>query len=528
MPAGEMPPMTATDAATPPAGVLRAVRVILDPTPRQAAALASHAGAARAAFNYHLAEKMAAHRAYAAEVAYRTYIDFAGLDPNAAYAAAKKAVTAAKTHRIPGMPDSIKKMYADPDYGWLPEVNRYAISSGMRAADTAWSNWLASLSGERPGPRMGYPRFKKKGRARSAFTLYHDVKAPSLRPDGPRRWRFPAKVGGSIRLKGNARRLARRIARGTACVKNVTVAQSGGQWVASILVEDFAQLPAGPTRRQRAAGTVGVDVGVTHLAALSTGEHVPNPRHLRRAQARLVKAQRALSRTQWRVEGTGELVAVPVRGRRHVETSGRRKARARLAKAHAEVAQARATTLHALTKTLATSYAVVVVEDLAVKGMTAAPAARPDPASPGAFLPNGAAAKGGLNRAVLDAAFGEIRRQLTYKTSWYRSTLQVAPRFYPSSKTCSACGAVKAKLRLAERVFSCPACGHAEDRDINAAKNLAARSWTPAESGSLKTPAEPAHASRRRADNDAGRPWPPQAPVTVGEESPTRPPPSPA
>ena len=121
---------------------------------------------------------------------------------------------------------------------------------------------------------------------------------------------------------------------------------------------------------------------------------------------------------------------------------------------------------------------VLADQTVTVEDPEAAPAARPDPDRPGAFLPNGAAAKGGLNRAVLDAAFGEIRRQLTYKTSWYGSTLQVAPRFYPSSKTCSACGAVKAKLRLAERVFSCPACGHAEDRDINAAKNLAARSWT--------------------------------------------------
>lgn len=503
-------------------GVMRAVRVVLVPTPRQAAALASHAGAARAAYNYHLAGKVAAHRAWAGEVAYRTYTDHADLPPDAALTAARKAVTAAKAHRIPGMPDSIKAFYADPAYPWLDQVNRYAVSSGMRDADTAWRNWLASLAGIRKGPKIGYPRFKKKGRARDSFTLYHDVENPGLRPDGYRRWIFPKKVGGSIRIKGNVRRLARRIKAETARVKNVTIARSGHQWIASILIEDFAQLPTTPTPRQRRGGMVGVDLGVNALAALSTGEIIDNPRHLARAHARLTMAQRALARTQWRVEATGDLVDVPVRGRRHVETTGRRKARADLTRAHARVAAARAATIHALTKRLATSYRVIVIEDLAVKGMTAAVQPRPDPDRPGRYLPNGRAAKAGLNRAIADAAFGEIRRQLEYKTAWYGATLSLAPRYYPSSKTCSACGAVKATLRLTERTYACHECGHTQDRDINAARNLAALMDAREKQESLNAgragPGEPSPAS-----SDAGRSGPTRAPATAAEESPARP-----
>lgn len=517
--------MTSDDDVAERAGVMRAVRVVLDPTPRQAAALASHAGAARTAFNYALAAKVAAHRAWTADVAYRTYTDHGHLPPDAALVAAKKAVTAARAHRVPSMMTTIKAMYVDPDYPWLGEVNRYAISSGMRDADTAWANWVGSLRGTRKGPRIGYPRFKKKGRCRDSFTLFHDVKRPSLRPDGHRRWVFPAKVGGSIRLKGNVRRLARRIARGTARVKHVTVARSGGQWVAAILVEDFAQLPAGPNRRQRAGGVVGVDVGIHHLAALSTGELVENPRHLRRAQDKLAAAQRRLSRTKWR-DAAGDLVDVPVRGRRYVETSGRRKARADLAKAHARVAQARAATLHSLTKHLATEFAVVAVEDLAVKNMGAAPAPKPDPARAGNYLPNGRAAKAGLNRALRDVAFGEIRRQLAYKTAWYGSTLAAAPRFFPSSKTCSSCGAAKTTLRLAERVYRCPACHHTQDRDINAARNIRAAIITDARetqesiNAGRATPGAP----RPGTGVDAGRPGPqPGVPVTAAEESAARP-----
>ncbi|MEU4213228.1 RNA-guided endonuclease TnpB family protein [Streptomyces sp. NPDC026206] len=139
-----------------------------------------------------------------------------------------------------------------------------------------------------------------------------------------------------------------------------------------------------------------------------------NPRHVRQAEKRLAKAQRTLSRTE---KGSA---------RRH-------KARSRVARLHHELAERRATALHALTKRLTTGFTTVAIEDLNVAGMTRS--ARGTLAAPGRCVRQ----KSGLNRAILDAAPGELRRQLTYKTTWYGSTLAVLDRWWPSNKTCSAC-----------------------------------------------------------------------------------------
>ncbi|MGH3827564.1 MAG: RNA-guided endonuclease TnpB family protein [Pseudonocardiaceae bacterium] len=127
---------------------------------------------------------------------------------------------------------------------------------------------------------------------------------------------------------------------------------------------------------------------------------------------------------------------------------------------HARVADLRADALHQVTTRLAQRHQVVVVEDLNVAGMLRR--------KPGA-------GSGGrrLNRAIADAAPGQVRRQLGYKTGWYGSRLVVADRWYPSSKTCSACGVVKAKLALAERIYRCEHCDTVIDRELNAAINLA-------------------------------------------------------
>lgn len=447
--------------------ILRAYRVPLEPTTAQQDALSSHAGASRAAFNYHLAAKVHTHRMWSACVTDLTYTRYAHLPADKALLAARK--DASRYYRTPTYQPSIKAFFADPDYQWRTEVNRRALTSGMRQADTAWKNWLDSLRGQRAGRRVGYPRFKSKGRTRDSFTLFHDVKKPSLRPDGYRRLTLPKKlsVTGSIRLKGNIRRLARRIKKETARIQSVTISRTGTGWVASILALETIDVPDKPTPRQRTAGTIGVDVGIHHLAALSDGTIIDNPRHLQKAHQRLTKAQRTLSRTKWRLPD-GSLVAAPKRGQRAEPTAGRRRAQARLGRIHAEVAQHRATTVHSLTKQLATSHAVVAIEDLGVAGMTAS--ARGTLEKPGTNV----RAKAGLNRAILDASFAEIRRQLTYKTSWYRSELAITGRFVPTSKTCSTCGAVKAKLPLSMREYHCDHCGTHLDRDVNAARNIAA------------------------------------------------------
>ena len=445
--------------------ILRAYRVPLDPTDAQSAALASHAGASRAAFNWALGAKVHAHRMWSACVADLTYTRYGHLDADQALAAAKK--DASRYYRIPTSQTNEKAFDRDPDYAWRTEVNRRSWVSGMRQADTAWQNWLDSLTGRRAGRRVGYPRFKSKGRCRDSFTLAHDVKRPSIRPDGYRRLTLPKKISvtGSIRLKGNIRHLARRIRRGVARIQSATISRAGNGWSVSILALETLDIPDHPTPRQQAAGAVGVDVGVHHLMAFSDATIIDNPRHLRAAQKRLTRAQRALSRSKWRLPN-GDLIDTPKRGQRVTPTTGRVKARARLAREHAAVAQHRASTLHAITKQLATSHAVVAVDDLNVAVMTRS--ARGSIDKPGRNV----AAKAGLNRSILDASFAEMRRQLTHKTSWYRSQLLPSGCFVPTSRTCSTCGAEKANLPLSERVYHCENCATVLDRDVNAAKNV--------------------------------------------------------
>lgn len=455
--------------------VMRAYRVALDPTQDQHAALASHAGASRAAYNYHLAAKMAAHRAWSREVAWSTYSDHAALPPAGALGAAKKSVAKAKLVPFPTYMDTIKAFCADPDNAWYRQVNRYALTSGMQAADRAWKNWADSAAGKRAGRRVGYPRFHAKGRARDSFTLFHDVKKPTLRPAGYRRLVLPEKItgqrGGSIRLHGNVRKLARRITNGDARIQSVTISRGGRRWWVSILAKEFVEVPDRPNRAQRAAGPVGVDVGVHHYAALSDGQIIDNPRHLRAAAVKLARAQRVLARTGWwLLDADGEVIGysrkTPRRGVRKKPTTGRLKAQARVARLHADLAERRATTQHTLTKHLATRHELVALEDLNVAGMTSS--AKGTLEEPGRNV----AAKSGLNRSILDVGFGEIRRQLDYKTRWYGSQIALAGRFAPTSKTCSTCGTVRAKLSLAEREYHCTSCGMRMDRDVNAARNI--------------------------------------------------------
>jgi putative transposase len=439
--------------------VLRAFRFALDPTPVQLGAFARHAGAARWAFNYALGRKVAAHQQWRASV---EALVGAGVPEEEARKRVKVPVPtkpAIQKHLNSIKGDSRTGGLPAGAYGperpcpWWHEVNTYAFQSAFLDADQAWKNWIESLRGLRAGRRVGYPRFKKKGRSRDSFRLHHDVKHPGIRLAGYRRLRLP-KVG-EVRLHESAKRLGRLIDRGQAVVQSVTVSRGGHRWYASVLCKVTQDIPDRPTRRQRERGRVGVDLGVKHLAVLSQpldpavpgSCFVANPRHVRQAEKRLVKAQRALSRTQ--------------------KGSARRdKARRRVGRLHHELALRRDTALHTLTKQLTRRFATVAVEDLHVAGMTRS--ARGTLAAPGTRVRQ----KASLNRAILDTAPGELRRQLTYKSLWYGSALVVLDRWWPSSKTCSACGWQNPRLTLADRTFHCGACGLSVDRDLNAARNI--------------------------------------------------------
>jgi putative transposase len=183
--------------------------------------------------------------------------------------------------------------------------------------------------------------------------------------------------------------------------------------------------------RRGTGGSVGVDFGVTHLASLSTGEKTPNPRHYQRRLRYLRQQQRCLARRQ--------------KGSRR-----REKQRVRVARAHARVREARQYALHALTTRLVREFDVIAIEDLNVRALV----------------------RGRGARAIRDAAFGELRRQLRYKSEWYGPLLLEVDRWYASSKHCSMCHFRLDELRLDQRQWRCPKCGTCHDRDINAARNL--------------------------------------------------------
>lgn len=419
---------------TSAAADLRAFRFALDPTEDQKVCLHRHFGAARWAFNHALAQKMAAHEDWRTQVA---ALVESGVDEGVARRQVKvptpsKPQIQLAWNRVKG--DS--RVGTDGLSPWFHEVSTYAFQSAFLDADVAWKNWQASRAGQRAGRSVGYPRFKRKGRCRDSVRIYG-----TIRLDGYRRLQAPRL--GSLRLHSSGKRMMRYLERTGGTVQSVTLSKAGSRYYASVLVKAPENYPVKPTRAQATAGVLGVDLGVKTLAALSTGEVIDNPRHLARAQRQLTKAQRALSRT--------------------VKGSNRRgKAAGRVARLHHLVAERRATGLHATTKRLASAFLAVAIEDLHVAGMTRSSKGTVE--VPGKKVRQ----KSGLNRSILDVSFGEFRRQLDYKTRWYGSKLVVVDRWLPSSKTCSACGAVKPKLDLSERIYRCD-CGLVMDRDVNAA-----------------------------------------------------------
>lgn len=416
---------------------LRAFKFCLDPTPTQISMLRQHAGAARFAYNYAIAAKVESHRKYR-ELADEATA--AGMDVSEA----KKWVKE-RAPKIPRKAD-IQKLFnaargddragVDGVAPWWHTVSTYAFQSAWADADRAWQNWLDSLSGKRSGRPAGYPRFKSRARARSSVRLYGGV-----RLDGYRRIVLPRL--GSVRISGHGRRLAAFLETYGGRVKAVTVSRTADRWYASLLIETAEMPDSRPTRRQRENGLIGVDLGVRHLATLSTGETVPNPRYLDRGLGQLRRAQKTVARAQ---KGSANRAAA-------VE---------RVAKLHRLVAQRRATAAHALTKMLATKYAAVAVEALAVGGMLS---------GDGDGEPR--TVKRSRNRALSDAALGSIKHQLAYKTDWYGSSLILVDAEGHNSR-CSECGAERTKVPPSRPDFHCPKCGVTLPRGLNSARNIKA------------------------------------------------------
>ena len=391
------------------ATVLQAYQFALDPSPRKQRSLASHTGAARFAFNWGL-----------------------------------ELVTTRMDQRRRGedvaVPWTLPELRREWNRAkhevapWWTENSKEAYNSGLDALARALGNWSDSRNGRRKGRPVGFPRRKKKRHARVACRF---TTGPiRVLPD---RKHIQLPRIGVIKTHESTRKLARRLEQGTARILAATISHRADRWFVSLTVEVQRTIPAGNGK----SSVVGVDVGVRHLAVLSTGAVIPNPRALESSLRKLRRLNRRLAR---RTPGSQR----------------RNQTRRRLARVHARAANLRRDALHKLTSSLATQHGTIVVEQLNVAGM----------------LRNRR-----LARAISDAGMGELRRLLAYKTQWYGAALVVADPFYPSSKTCSACGWAKAKLTLAERTFCCEICRLRMDRDLNAARNLAQLVQSVAQSG---------------------------------------------
>jgi putative transposase len=309
---------------------------------------------------------------------------------------------------------------------WFGEHSTWTFRYAIRSAARAHADFLSG--------KTKFPRFKSRHRDRPRFTVTDGVHLEAGRVRVAKYGWFP--IAAPCRAQARLRRL---LARGRARLMNVTVTRhSDGHWYATVCFEQ--QVRSRPEDHTAPAGpVVGVDVGVRTAAVVATADgtlttELVASRALRDSLRRVKHLQRGFARTQ---KGS----------------ANRRKAADRLARAHARVAARRADRLHTFTARLARRHSVVVVEDLAVANM----------------LRNHH-----LAAAISDQGWGELRRQLAYKTSRHGGQLVVADRFYPSTKTCSSCGAVKAKLPLSMRTYTCGTCGLVLDRDVNAAANLAA------------------------------------------------------
>jgi putative transposase len=291
---------------------------------------------------------------------------------------------------------------------WLSEVSSVPLQQALRHLDSAYKNFFEK--------RTGYPTFKKKHHAQSAtytdnaFTFKDGAVTLAKQAE-------PLPIVWSRPLPENAK------------PSSVTVSkEKAGRYFVSLLVEEEME-PLKPIEQH-----IGVDVGLKSFVVLSTGESIAHPKYYVREEKKLARAQRHLSK-------------------KRKGSKNRDKARRKVARLHAKIADKRRDYQHKLSTRLIRENQTVCVESLAVKNM----------------LKNHKLAK-----AISDVGWSEFLRQLEYKAAWYGRTFVKIDRWYPSSKTCSACGYLLETLTLDVREWICEQCGVCHNRDVNAAANILA------------------------------------------------------
>ncbi|KWX02939.1 putative transposase [Carbonactinospora thermoautotrophica] len=332
--------------------------------------------------------------------------------------AARRAAHAAG---LPWIPDAelqrrvITEAKRTPERAWLGEVSAVVLQQAVADLNVAYRNFFASVTGKRKGPKVAPPRFRSRKDSRQAIRFTRNA-------------RFAITDGGKLRLPKIGEVAVRWSRTLPAEPSSVTIIRdAAGRYFASFVITVDTE-PLSETDAE-----VGIDLGLAAFAVLSDGRKVTGPTFLRRAERKLRTAHKALSRKQ---QGS----------------KNREKARLRLARAHARVADVRRDFHHQLSTRIVRENQAVYVEDLAVSGL----------------------ARTRLAKSVHDAGWAAFLAMLEYKAARYGRVFARVGRFQPTSQVCSACGHRDGPKPLHVRTWTCQHCGTSHDRDLNAAKNILA------------------------------------------------------
>jgi putative transposase len=446
---------------SPPDGqIIQAFCFALDPTIEQSAQITRFFGARRFAFNWTLAT-------INADVEH--YRETGESTRTPSFYSLRKRWNAEK--------DTVC-VNAETGQVWWSEISKEVFADGVRGATDAYWRWQQSRSGKIAGRQVGFPRFKKRGKDHDRFSFT----TGTMRLEADRR-HLTLPVLGTIRTHENTRRLERLITLGRAKILAVTVSRQGNRIIAAVRVTVARPQQTGVVRPE---SVVGVDVGVRRLATVATSDEVIDELKNPRALEHRLKELRRLQRQRCRRTRDS---------RRYKETA------AKISRLHSEVAHQRQHNIHGFTTNLAKTHGVIVVEGLDAASL---------------LQQKGQPGGRSRRRGLADAAMGEIRRQLRYKCPWYGSTLIEADRFFPSSKSCHACGHVQ-EIGSDEH-WTCDECCSSHQRDDNAAINLARWASLGSVGAPVKRGAEHQTESHSAAGNDTRK----GGPVSCGPNNSVR------